>query len=93
MAIPANATLAILRSDFLIRLGGSGRERSVAQDYVNRLAIKTDPWMRRQELSGGNQQKLALARWLATEPSVLILDEPTQGVDVAAKAEIHSLMT
>src|SRR5204863_9543646 len=60
---------------------------------VERLSIKTasiDTPV--GNLSGGNQQKVALARWLATEPAVIILDEPTQGIDVGAKAEIHRLM-
>ena len=59
----------------------------------DRLGIKT-PSVSSEvgTLSGGNQQKVALARWLATRPAVLILDEPTQGVDVAAKAEIHQLI-
>jgi rhamnose transport system ATP-binding protein len=93
MAIPANATLAILRRISTLGFLDRGRERAVAQGFVNRLAIKTRSLdAPAAELSGGNQQKLALARWLATEPSVLILDEPTQGVDVGAKAEIHSLM-
>ena len=60
---------------------------------MQRLAVKTasiDTPV--GDLSGGNQQKVALARWLATNPAVLILDEPTQGVDIGAKAEIHRLM-
>lgn len=93
MPISPNATLAILRKICRFGLLDRGRERAVAQSFVNRLAIKTRSLdASAGELSGGNQQKLALARWLATEPSVLILDEPTQGVDVSAKAEIHSLM-
>jgi rhamnose transport system ATP-binding protein len=93
MAIPPNATLAILRRVSRFGLLDRDRERAVAQTYVNRLTIKTRSLEASAGgLSGGNQQKLALARWLATEPSVLILDEPTQGVDVSAKAEIHLLM-
>ncbi len=91
--VAANTTLAILRRISKVGRLDFARERNLANDFVKRLAIKTasvDAPV--GELSGGNQQKVALARWLATEPAVLILDEPTQGVDVGAKAEIHRLM-
>jgi rhamnose transport system ATP-binding protein len=69
------------------------REREIAGDYIRRLGIKTPALFSPvSTLSGGNQQKVALARWLAVKPSVLILDEPTQGIDVGAKSEIHELM-
>ena len=68
-------------------------ERDIASDYIGRLGIKTPALFSPvSTLSGGNQQKVALARWLAVRPSVLILDEPTQGIDVGAKSEIHELM-
>jgi rhamnose transport system ATP-binding protein len=93
MPVAANASLAVLR-----RLAGRGRlnfarEKVLAGELASRLAIKT-PSIRTPagHLSGGNQQKVAVARWLATNPKVLILDEPTQGIDVGAKAEIHRLM-
>jgi len=69
------------------------REREIAREYVRRFEIKTPALFSPvSTLSGGNQQKVALSRWLATRPSVLILDEPTQGIDVGAKSEIHELM-
>jgi rhamnose transport system ATP-binding protein len=93
MSIAANTTLASLRA---ITHGGFldfEEEREIARDYVERFAIKAPSVdVAVATLSGGNQQKVALARWLATRPSVLILDEPTQGVDVGAKAEIHGLV-
>src|SRR5207302_6201714 len=93
LPVAANATLAVLR-----KIANHGcldfrRERDIAAKLVQRLGIKTPTLSSpASNLSGGNQQKLALARWLAAEPSVLILDEPTQGIDVAAKAEIHGRM-
>src|SRR5262245_64038455 len=70
------------------------QEKQVAADYTHRLGIKTPAiFAPVATLSGGNQQKVALSRWLVTKPALLILDEPTQGIDVGAKAEIHALMT
>jgi rhamnose transport system ATP-binding protein len=96
MAVSANVTLAALDRFSNGRALGPldfARERAVATDYVRRLGVKTPSiFTSVGALSGGNQQKVALSRWLLTEPAVLILDEPTQGIDVAAKAEIHSLM-
>jgi len=65
-----------------------------ASDYVDRLSIRT-PHLRQKAmfLSGGNQQKVVLAKWLASQPKVLIMDEPTRGIDVGAKAEVHTLMS
>lgn len=94
LAVSANITLASL--DGLTSYGSLDfrREKEIAADYTRRLGIKTPSiFAPAATLSGGNQQKVALSRWLATKPSVLILDEPTQGVDVGAKAEIHALMT
>jgi rhamnose transport system ATP-binding protein len=94
MAIAANITLASLRN--LTGIGGFDfrREIEIAADYVRRFSIKTPAVFNPvATLSGGNQQKVALSRWLAVKPSVLILDEPTQGVDVGAKAEIHAVMS
>jgi rhamnose transport system ATP-binding protein len=93
MPVCENITLATL--DNLSRFSALNfrREREVASDYVRRLGVKT-PSVRTlvSALSGGNQQKVALSRWLLTGPSILILDEPTQGIDVGAKAEVHALM-
>ncbi|MBI3962507.1 MAG: sugar ABC transporter ATP-binding protein, partial [Deinococcus sp.] len=94
MAVSENMTLAVLRS--LCRWGFIQRpeEEALAWRYVDQLSIRT-PGVRNPvgSLSGGNQQKVVLAKWLASTPQVLILDEPTRGVDVGAKAEIHRLMS
>jgi rhamnose transport system ATP-binding protein len=93
MPVAANATLATLRSVSRHGLIDGSQERQVAERYVKQLRIKTASVNAPVgTLSGGNQQKVALARWLAIQPSVLILDEPTQGIDVGSKSEIHALM-
>ncbi|HEX5106878.1 MAG TPA: sugar ABC transporter ATP-binding protein [Vicinamibacterales bacterium] len=93
MSVAANTTLAVLPSVSRAGLIQRDRERAIAERYATSFRVKApsvDATV--GTLSGGNQQKVSLARWLATAPDVLILDEPTQGVDVAAKAEIHGLI-
>jgi rhamnose transport system ATP-binding protein len=93
MAVDENVSLANLTAVARGGLIDRARERDQAARYVDQLRIKTASVAAEVEsLSGGNQQKVALARWLATSPKVLILDEPTQGVDVGSKSEIHALM-
>jgi rhamnose transport system ATP-binding protein len=93
MSVTANTTLASLARVSRRGLIDRAAERDATTEYVRQLRIKTASVSADVgSLSGGNQQKVALARWLATGPSLLILDEPTQGVDVGSKAEIHDLM-
>ena len=69
------------------------RQNELADEYIRLLSISTPSADQTvMNLSGGNQQKVLLARWLATRPRLLILDEPTRGIDVGAKAEIEKLM-
>ena len=93
MPVDTNTTLAVLRRISRGTMIDFSKERSLSSDFVSRLGTKTASIRTPVgNLSGGNQQKVALARWLATGPKVMILDEPTQGVDVGAKVEIHQLI-
>jgi rhamnose transport system ATP-binding protein len=94
MNIRENLTLAVL--DRLARRSWLDlpRERKVADEYGRRMEIKAGSWEQTvNSLSGGNQQKVVLAKWLATRPRVLILDEPTKGIDVATKARVHEFIS
>jgi rhamnose transport system ATP-binding protein len=93
MAIAENMTMAVHPRLFPGGVLRFGVERALALEYMERLGVKAyGPEAPGGSLSGGNQQKVALARWLATKPRLLILDEPTQGVDVGAKSEIHRII-
>jgi rhamnose transport system ATP-binding protein len=93
MPICANISLADLPAVCQHGLIDHTSENALAQTYAERLRVKTHSiHAEAGSLSGGNQQKVALARWLAIQPAVLILDEPTQGVDVGSKSEIHGLI-
>ena len=93
LPIAHNISMAIHRRLFPATWLHFGAERSLALDFIRDLAVKcAGPAAPVGSLSGGNQQKVSLARWLATKPRLLILDEPTQGVDVGAKGEIHRII-
>ncbi len=93
MPISANISLANLSGICRKGLIDGAAENALASAYVKQLQVKSRSiHAEAGSLSGGNQQKVALARWLATQPKILILDEPTQGVDVGSKSEIHQLI-
>ncbi|MBI1842418.1 MAG: sugar ABC transporter ATP-binding protein [Verrucomicrobia bacterium] len=93
MSVASNTTLAIHERVFPGGWLRSSAENALASEFIRDLGIKAEgPHAVGASLSGGNQQKVSLARWLATRPRLLILDEPTQGVDIGAKAEIHKIV-
>jgi len=94
MNIIANISLPMLRE--YVRRGWLQvkAERSAAYSYAKQMDVRaTNMWQNARELSGGNQQKVVLAKWLATKPRILIMDEPTRGIDVGTKAAVHALMS
>ncbi len=93
LSVAANASLACLGRTERFGLLDAGRETDLADEFIQRLRIKTpSPNQLTRHLSGGNQQKVVLAKWLATQPKVLLLDEPTRGIDINAKREIYTLL-
>jgi ribose transport system ATP-binding protein len=93
MSVRENITLGILPRLTSMGVVDEAKQRAIVDRFMARLAIKAASVEQKiRELSGGNQQKVLLARWLCTDPKLLILDEPTRGIDVGAKAEIQSLI-
>jgi monosaccharide-transporting ATPase len=93
MTVAENLTLALMPA--LTRSGmlDEAKQREIVERFIKEIGIKcTGPDQKIRELSGGNQQKVLLARWLCMNPKLLILDEPTRGIDVGAKAEIQMLI-
>lgn len=93
LSVRENIVLAALPRLSRFGLVSRGKQDALVDTFIKRLRIKaSSPEQRVSELSGGNQQKVLLARWLCTEPTVLLLDEPTRGIDVGAKAEVQALI-
>jgi len=94
MAVKENITLASLEEVSRHAILKPSREREVSESFIEKLSIKTSGYMQKVlHLSGGNQQKVVLSKWLAIKPRILFVDEPTRGVDVGAKKEIHAILS
>jgi len=93
MPMAANVSMSVHDRLFPAGWMRFGQERQLARRFIGALDVRTSSEdAAALSLSGGNQQKVAIARWLATDPRILILDEPTQGVDIGAKTEIHKII-
>ncbi|MFJ7218681.1 sugar ABC transporter ATP-binding protein [Amycolatopsis sp. NPDC098790] len=93
LSVRENIVLAALPTLSPFGLVSKSKQDKIVKIFMERLRIKAaSPEQRVSELSGGNQQKVLLARWLATGPKILLLDEPTRGIDVGAKAEVQALI-
>ena len=92
-SILANASLPVIDQATVAGLIRPARELGLVRGHLDRLRLRFKSYLQPvKTLSGGNQQKVVLSKWLATKPRVLILDEPTQGIDVQTKAEVHAVI-
>jgi len=94
LSVARNVTLTLRHSLARFGLISGRREKAAAEDWSQRLQVKTGSQdLPVSTLSGGNQQKVVLAKWLATDPKLLIVDEPTRGIDIGTKSEVHRLLS